>query len=163
MVKTSELCLKAIESPYEYQLSIFLCSCQWSVRNTKKKKNMSGFHLKWTMLRFVGRSVCWLAGWLVRHTFTFFVNFISASHFRSFKIILCHFKSFLVILSHSKCKSRTRLIGVGLVALNSEQIELQRSAWRHLMAFMKGSPTVTSFLHDLYEKLENMADLFWTR
>ena len=51
----------------------------------------------------VGWSVCWSVG----HTFTFFINFISLSHLKSFKSILSHSKSI--------CKSRTRLIGVGLV------------------------------------------------
>ena len=41
------------------------------------------------------------------------------SHFKSILVILGHSKSLKVILSHSKsffvCKSRTRLIGVGLV------------------------------------------------
>ena len=41
-------------------------------------------------------------------TFTFFINFISLSHFRSFKCII----------SNSKRKSRTRLKGVGLLSFN---------------------------------------------
>ena len=45
------------------------------------------------------------------------------SHFMSILVILGHSKSLKVILSHSKsfffCKSRTRLIGVGLVGCNA--------------------------------------------
>ena len=56
--------------------------------------------------------LCPFVRWLVSLSvgpsqLTFYINFISESHF----------KSFTSVLSHSKllCKSRTRLIGVGLV------------------------------------------------
>ena len=52
--------------------------------------------------------------------FKLFLVFWYFSHFKSILVILGHSKSLKVILSHSKsffvCKSRTRLIGVGLVS-----------------------------------------------
>ena len=61
-------------------------------------------------------SVGWSVGRLVSPSHFFYQFYF----FKSFKVIQEYTESFLFILSHSNsiCKSRTRLIGVGLVFLS---------------------------------------------